>query len=251
MKTKLYRIINLYFDNKGFSLVELMVVVGIVGILAAIAIPNYQKFLRKSKQTEAKAMLGGLYTSQTSFIIEWRYGTQNIRQTGFSPDGSIVYLAGFANGTAEPTGSDPNQTTRSSLPSAYRGPVVSNVNDYNSHLLCGGGDGTGSGVVGCSVAPGANTDADDSTKDYDNDALDHAAIKSCIADDPGTSCKADCTVKSGTGSCAWELDTGVDNSNINRPTFVIGAIGNIGGTRSDVWTINSSKEIINNQEGIE
>ncbi|MEC9465630.1 MAG: type II secretion system protein [Myxococcota bacterium] len=54
--------------SKGFTLIELMIVVAIIGILAAIAIPNFSKFQARAKQSEAKANLKGIYTAkQTQF----------------------------------------------------------------------------------------------------------------------------------------------------------------------------------------
>jgi len=43
--------------NRGFTLVELMIVVAIVAILAAIAYPSYQEYVRKSRRADAKAVL--------------------------------------------------------------------------------------------------------------------------------------------------------------------------------------------------
>ena len=52
-------------SKKGFTLIELMIVVAIIGILAAIAIPNFLRFQAKSKQSEAKTNLGGIFTAET------------------------------------------------------------------------------------------------------------------------------------------------------------------------------------------
>ena len=49
-------------NHKGFTLIELMIVVAIVGILAAIAIPNFLNYQAKSQQAEAKANLGAIFT---------------------------------------------------------------------------------------------------------------------------------------------------------------------------------------------
>ncbi len=57
-------------NKKGFTLIELMIVVAIIGILAAIAIPNFLKFQAKSKQSEAKTNLKGIYTAQTGYFGE-------------------------------------------------------------------------------------------------------------------------------------------------------------------------------------
>jgi len=61
--------------NRGFNLIELMMVVAITGILAAIAIPNYMTYQCKAKQSEAKSGLGAIRTSQEAFHAEnGRYG---------------------------------------------------------------------------------------------------------------------------------------------------------------------------------
>jgi type IV pilus assembly protein PilA len=56
---------------KGFTLIELMIVVAIIGILAAIAIPNFVKFQCRSKQSEAKTNLKAIYVAQESYRGEF------------------------------------------------------------------------------------------------------------------------------------------------------------------------------------
>lgn len=57
--------------KSGFTLIELMIVVAIIGILASIAIPNFLKFQAKAKQAEAKANLGSLFTAMIAYYAEY------------------------------------------------------------------------------------------------------------------------------------------------------------------------------------
>ncbi len=58
-------------NKKGFTLIELMIVVAIIGILAAIAIPNFLSYQCKSKQSEAKTNLGAIANSEESYNAEF------------------------------------------------------------------------------------------------------------------------------------------------------------------------------------
>jgi type IV pilus assembly protein PilA len=76
-------------SQKGFTLIELMIVVAIIGILAAIAIPNFLRYQAQSRQAEAKTNLGGVFVAETSYYGEQsRYG--NFQEVGFA-------LAGASN----------------------------------------------------------------------------------------------------------------------------------------------------------
>jgi len=99
-------------DQKGFTLIELMIVVAIIGILSAIAIPNFMTFRMKAKTSEAKSNLGSIRTCEESYRAEndvylavtrypsavaagssdaWVRTSTGFSAIGFLPSGRIYY----------------------------------------------------------------------------------------------------------------------------------------------------------------
>jgi len=104
-------------NKKGFTLIELMIVVAIIGILAAIAIPNFMSYQCKAKQSEAKSALGQIKVMQEAYRAEHDTYGSDLTNIGFSIaedaryDYSISGTPSSTAFTAKATTSDLNGET--------------------------------------------------------------------------------------------------------------------------------------------
>jgi prepilin-type N-terminal cleavage/methylation domain-containing protein len=100
--------------TKGFSVIELMTVVGIMSILLAIAVPKYTNYIASAKQSEAKSTLYHIYTLLEAYFydpgsvtptLDPNYSTPDEASNfGFTPLGSPLYKYSFAVGTPPTAG---------------------------------------------------------------------------------------------------------------------------------------------------
>lgn len=74
----------------GFTLVELMVVVAIIGLLSAVAIPNFKKYQAKAKVSEAKLQLSAAYTAEQAFFSDFNMYSHCLAYMGFDPGAEFL-----------------------------------------------------------------------------------------------------------------------------------------------------------------
>ncbi len=76
--------------SRGFSLIELLITLGIIGILASIAYPSYQNHMQKTNRTEGKTKLLEILSKQQNFFGRNMTYTLNLTQLGYAADPVIT-----------------------------------------------------------------------------------------------------------------------------------------------------------------
>lgn len=151
--------------RKGFTLVELMVVIVIIGILAALAIPRFLGATNKAKVTEFKPVLKQIYTLETAYQQEsssGSYGT--LQQVGWDAPGKD------------------NAGTKTSAYFNYglgKTPIAKTVTDQTNALTVAVGKIT----AGNALANGSPNDNGEAIKGADGTALKNGTDMACVITD--------------------------------------------------------------------
>jgi type IV pilus assembly protein PilA len=96
--------------QNGFTLVELMVVVAIIGLLSAVAIPNFKRYQAKAKISEAKLQLSASYMAEQAFFSDFNTYANCLSYMGFNPTSernARYFSIGFdSSGSTNPASTD-------------------------------------------------------------------------------------------------------------------------------------------------
>ena len=210
----------------GFTLVELLIVVAIIGVLSTIGVPTFKKMVQKAKKSEAKVGLGGVYTAEMAFFSEYGGYGNNLKGMGYELEGSAaLYTVGIPNnscgsGTVAP---DPTSTVGTQIMGSFTAYYTS-ANADNMFAVAGRKGTSLTCLAGTVAADGAGF---------------IATATGCVASGCATNSTVAATVSMSGGTATATV-----------PAYSLDAINGSINDLQDSWAIDRNRRLVNVSDGV-
>ena len=138
--------------QKGFTLIELMIVVAIIGILAAVAIPAYQDYIARSQVSEAVSLLGSGKSPMAEFYSDKGLWPSNASDVMGNAQGKYTMQISIAAATGASLTLEATMRTQNVNANIFGGKVSLATTDGGKNWTC---TSSGTGGLSAKFLPGA------------------------------------------------------------------------------------------------
>lgn len=215
-----------------------MATVAIMGTLAAIAIPNYNKYQRRARQAEAKVNLSSAFMAESLVLQDQHSYTACLGQIGAINGGIQYYSIGFSNSNSA-AGSNEECGPYGKLGDHSNNKAAAGANRSCLVYSWSGNPAVASGT--CAVGD-ANTATPAGTF--------YTTTFPGPSGSPRSGVFAVGTVNGTTATDYTSFDHGTVPTRVAGNVFTLVASGNLGGTNMDMWAIDEQKLVFQIKDGV-